>query len=162
MTTRRNYRGFGLSGIDGKGRLAIPAKLRAALEFNAGTERLLILSPSRNARCLTGYDLPYADLLPDVLAQELAEADPDAARITRPNGNRLAFGTLEEVPFDQSGRLVIPPVLRKIAQLEDVVFFNGAGPIIEIWNPHVLIATPDMPEMMVELVQFLLDEKAAA
>ena len=49
MTTRRNYRGFGLSGIDGKGRLAIPAKLRAALEFNAPVSEMRAFVTTRLA-----------------------------------------------------------------------------------------------------------------
>ena len=162
MTTRRTYRGFGLSGIDGKGRLAIPAKLRGALEHNAGADRTLILSPSRSAPCLMGYDTIYAEQMPEILAQEMAEAEPDAPKMSRDNRNRLAFGLVDEAPFDQSGRMVIPPMLRKLAKLEDLAFFHGSGAIIEIWNPHVLIATPDVPAMMVELVQFLLDERAAA
>lgn len=161
MTTRRTYRGFGLSAIDGKGRVAIPAKLRATLEFNSVNERVIALSRSRSSPCLTGYDVPYADILPDVLAQEMAEQDPSAPRMSRENLNRMAFGVVEDVPYDASGRLVIPPFMRKLGQLEDLAFFHGSGHIIEIWNPQVLLKTEGAPPMLVELASFLLEERAA-
>lgn len=158
MNTRRTYRGFGLSGIDGKGRVAIPAKLRATLEVNSNNERVIALSRSRTSPCLTGYDLPFADMLPEMLAQEMAEQE-GGAKLSRENLNRMAFGVVEDVPYDASGRLVIPPFMRKLGQLEDLAFFHGSGHIIEIWNPHVLLKTDDVPPMLVELVQFLLEEK---
>ncbi|RJF90521.1 division/cell wall cluster transcriptional repressor MraZ [Sphingomonas cavernae] len=158
MNTRRTYRGFGLSGIDGKGRVAIPAKLRATLEVNSNNERVIALSRSRTSPCLTGYDLPFADMLPDVLAQEMTEQE-GGAKLSRENLNRMAFGVVEDVPYDASGRLVIPPFMRKLGQLEDLAFFHGSGHIIEIWNPHVLLKADDVPPMLVELVQFLLEEK---
>lgn len=161
MTIRRTYRGFGLSAIDGKGRVAIPAKLRATLEYNSANERVIALSRSRSSPCLTGYDLPYADILPETLAQEMAEREPDAPRMSRENLNRMAFGVVEDVPYDASGRLVIPPFMRKLGQLDDLAFFHGSGHIIEIWNPHVLIQAEDVPPMLVELVNFLLEERAA-
>lgn len=161
MTTRRTFRGFGLSAIDGKGRVAIPAKLRATLEINSGNERVIALSRSRTSPCLTGYDLPYSDLLPEVLAREMAEREPDAPKMSRENLNRMAFGVVEDVPYDASGRLVIPPFMRKLGQLEDLAFFHGSGDIIEIWNPQVLLNTPDAPPMLLDLVTFLLEERAA-
>lgn len=161
MNTRRTYRGFGLSGIDAKGRVAIPAKLRATLEFNSGNERVIALSRSRTAPCLNGYDLAYADLLPDAVAQEMADRDPDAPRVSRDNLNRMAFGMVEDAPFDASGRLVIPPVMRKLGQLEDLAFFSGFGHVIEIWNPHILIETPGTAPEFVEMVKWLLEEKGS-
>jgi len=89
----------------------------------------------------------------------MADRDPDASRVSRDNLNRMAFGMVEDAPFDASGRLVIPPVMRRLGQLEDLAFFSGFGNVIEIWNPLVLIETPGAAPEFVEMVKWLLEEK---
>ena len=51
----------------------------------------------------------------------------------------LLYGFVE-VPFDDSGRFVMPDHLRALAGIEDGLYFQGAGRFFTIWNPAKLAA----------------------
>ena len=64
----------------------------------------------------------------------------DAGRdVDRDNIGRLAFGTGEELPFDASGRFILPAFYRETAGLTDLAFFIGIGERFEIWNPQAIL-----------------------
>ena len=42
------------------------------------------------------------------------------------------------VPFDDSGRFVLPERFFKLGALSDAVFFQGGGKMFTIWNPAEL------------------------
>src|SRR5690606_31978767 len=42
------------------------------------------------------------------------------------------------LPFDTSGRFVMPDHLVQLGKLEDGVFFQGAGRFFTVWNPAEL------------------------
>ena len=46
----------------------------------------------------------------------------------------------EQVPFDASGRFVLPDHLAGLGNLRDEVFFHGAGEFFTLWNPETLYA----------------------
>jgi MraZ protein len=39
----------------------------------------------------------------------------------------MAFGATEEVPYDSSGRVIIPPMMRRKSGIEDLALFIGVG-----------------------------------
>jgi MraZ protein len=155
------FRGHGLQAIDGKGRVAIPAPLRAVIERNSG-ERILLISRHDTDPCLIGYDRGWSELLHARLARNEERAlDKDQA-FDRHNTARRAFGLVEDVPFDASGRFILPPFFRSKGQLDDLAFFYATGDNFEIWNPKVLIETPGIDEETKEIVAFHLSARGAS
>ena len=48
----------------------------------------------------------------------------------------MAFAATEEVPYDSSGRIVLPPMMRRKGGIEDLALFLGTGETFQIWNPR--------------------------
>ena len=48
-----------------------------------------------------------------------------------------------EVPFDGSGRFVLPEVLTTLGNVSDQLYFHGAGRFFTLWNPDALYAMDD-------------------
>jgi MraZ protein len=108
--------------LDAKGRLAIPARYREAL--TAG----VILTRGID-RCLALYPLSaWRPLAEKVAALPLTDAD---AR----NFRRLVFAEAADLVLDGQGRILIPPDLRRYADLEREALVVGVDTSIEIWSP---------------------------
>lgn len=158
MADRETFKGHALNAIDGKGRVAIPASMRATIEANSGQDRLLVISKHAKDPCLVGYDrnwlkLHHARLERQEEARVAAGGDIDF------NVKRRAFGLVEEVPFDSSGRFILPAFFARKAQFNGLAFFFGWADYFEIWNPHVLMATPGIDPEMKEVAEFLLETR---
>jgi MraZ protein len=160
VSERELFRGHALNAIDAKGRVAIPAFLRAAIERN-GDGRFLIIAKHQSDPCLTGYDRGWSRLLHDRLEREEERERAADRAFDYHNNNRRAFGLVEEVPYDASGRFILPAFFRKKAALDDLGFFFGTGNNFEIWNPRLLISTPGVDQEMKEIAAFLMDERGA-
>lgn len=155
---RELFRGHALNAIDGKGRVAVPAFLRSAIEKN-GDGRVLIIAKHQQDPCLTGYDRGWSRLLHDRLEREEERERAAGRDFDYFNSNRRAFGLVEEVPFDASGRFILPTFFRAKAQLTELAFFFGTGNIFEIWNPNLLIDTPGIDEETKDVAAFLMAER---
>lgn len=161
MTARGLYKGHTLNAIDAKGRVVIPAGIRQVIEQN-GSGRVLVIGKHVQDPCLIGYDSGWEAQLHtqrarrDELQFEKSGIEPGS------NPNRRAFGMTEDVPFDPSGRFVLPGFYRSRGQLEDLAFFLGTGDMFEIWNPRVLIATPGIDEEIKEVAAYELQRRGAA
>ena len=55
----------------------------------------------------------------------------------------MAFGATEEVPYDSSGRIILPPMMRRKGGIEDLALFIGVGETFQIWNPKLFLADPE-------------------
>jgi MraZ protein len=115
---------FGRFGhtLDGKGRVILPAKFRAA--FAAG-----------------GYLTPYHDgclalWTPDEFETQMQNMQERAGsgRSDR-NLARLWASTSHDVEIDRQGRMAIPAHLREFAALEGDVLVHGAIDRVELWAP---------------------------
>lgn len=155
------FRGHGLQAIDGKGRVAIPAPLRAVIERNSG-DRVLLLSLHASDGCLTGADTGHSQIEYDRLQRDESRALDAGRAVDRDNIARLAFGGGEELPFDASGRFILPAFYRDAAQLTDLAFFVGTGERFEIWNPQAFIAADGVPEPLKKMAAFELTQRGAA
>ena len=138
MADRGLFRGHALQGIDAKGRVGIPSGLRATIERNAN-DRTLLLGVNETDGCLTGADtgqsqIDYARIERE---QERALEQDRAPRLA--SSPLVTFGVTEELPFDASGRFILPPFFREEAGLAEWAFFIGKGDHFEIWNPQRLI-----------------------
>lgn len=157
MSDRELYLSYGLQAVDAKGRVAVPAKLRAALERNAEARDLLIARDAAHG-CLIGFDVNWPRVLHARLdPRELAIEDSGETVDYNVAGN--AFGNLESAPFDSAGRFVLPAFFRRRAQIEKWAFFHGRGNTFTIWNPDVLLADASIAEETRELVEFCMEEK---
>lgn len=110
--------------VDEKGRLSIPSEFRAELVLDEGSE--LIVTRHLKERCLLLYwPAAWAEL-----KQRIDEAAPAVAAALR----RVVCGTARRVKVDRLGRIQIPQVLRKYAELDGKCFVMGQGTAIEIWS----------------------------
>jgi MraZ protein len=107
--------------LDAKGRIFLPARWREELApevvVTAGLERcLLVMTKPRFAG----------------RAAQLEQLSPNhkASR----DYNRLFFSSASEEPVDKSGRMSVPPALRKYAGLEKDVVMIGVSDRAEIWD----------------------------
>lgn len=107
--------------IDAKGRIAMPAKLREAL----GT-RFMITKGLDG--CLFVYDEEEWQLLEQKLA-----ALPMSRKTAR-DFTRFLFGGAFEAECDRQGRVLLPPNLRRYAQLVKDAVIVGVGNHAEIWD----------------------------
>ena len=161
VSGRGLYKGHTLNAIDAKGRVVIPAGLRQIVEQN-GTGRLLVIGKHDSDPCLIGYDSGWAmHLHAQRTHRDSVQFDKNGTPAGS-NPNRRAFGMTEDVPFDPSGRFVLPPFYKSRAKLDDLAFFLGTGDTFEIWNPHVLIETPDIDEEIKEIAAYEMQRRAAA
>jgi MraZ protein len=109
--------------LDAKGRLAIPARYREALAEG------VILTRGID-RCLALYPLDaWRPLAEKVAALPITDAD---AR----NFRRLVFAEAADLILDAQGRVLIPPDLRRYAELEREALVVGVDASIEIWSPQ--------------------------
>ncbi len=163
MLERGVYQGYGLQGVDEKGRVSIPAALRAVVEGNSPSKegkdaRTVIIAAHETEQCLVGYDALYTQQLQrEVLARAAAAPDPTAPRNW--TANRLNFGMSEPLPFDASGRFVLQGYPKAHAQIGKFALFIGLGDVFEIWNPQTLVDAPDAPAQLKSLARYLMAEK---
>lgn len=162
MDDRKPYIGYSLNGIDGKGRVGIPSGLRATVETNGGGERTLFVASHPSDPCLIAYDRQWSNLLKAQLTSDEQLDRGQGRSVDRSNTRRRAYSLVDEVGFDGSGRFIIPGFTRQSAQLDDCALFLGVGDQFEIWNPAVLLATPDVDAEVKKVTQWLLDQRAAA
>jgi MraZ protein len=116
--------------LDVKGRLVLPAKLKAALPENPsnelylrkGIEQCLIL------RTILEVKKEYSKLM------NLDSTDEEARSFQRAYFRREVI-----VEMDSAGRILIPKSLIAYAKLEGEATVSGIGDRIEIWNPALLL-----------------------
>ena len=105
--------------VDAKGRIILPSKFRDGLG-----ESFLVMRGFE--KCLFVYSKEgYKEL------EEKLRALPISS------GGRLQryiFGSTECVTTDKQGRFVIPPDLRKFAELDKDVIITGVSSRLEIWD----------------------------
>ena len=73
---------------------------------------------------------------------------------------RRTFGITEEVPYDTSGRIILPPMMRRKGKIEELALFVGVGGTFEIWNPQLALTSGDAD--LRELAAYRIEERGAA
>ncbi|WP_156460610.1 division/cell wall cluster transcriptional repressor MraZ [Sphingomonas sp. Leaf339] len=165
MLIRGRYQGDGIGLVDDKGRVAIPSALRTTLAANAPkadgkTGGTIIIGAHQKNRCLVAYDSGYLDILAERLDRREAENTSADGEYDYNIKRRAAVG--EAVPFDGSGRFIMPAFPRFYAGIGEHAFFYGVLDYIEIWDPTTLIATEDMPVVVKEMARFYMQSKGIA
>ena len=159
MALEHLFQGSALNAVDAKSRVSVPAFLRSVIE-RRGDARTIVLAKHDSFACLSAYDPAYAALRHEKLERllEKQETDP-AAELDYARRTMMAFGATEEVPYDSSGRVIVPPMMRRKGQLEDLALFIGVGETFQIWNPKLFLADKNIPEDMKDIARFRLEER---
>jgi MraZ protein len=118
------FRGRSAARIDAKGRLRISTKFREVLQKHY-TDALFV---SRMGECLVAYPPEKWDEI-ETKAMNLSEIHPDHRSFVR----RFISG-VEQCEFDSQGRILIPPMLREDARLNQEVVMVGMLSCFEIWD----------------------------
>ena len=113
--------------LDGKGRVSIPSEFRAELHLDENSE--LIVTRHLKERCLLVF-WPEAW---EGFKAKIETAPPNIAAALR----RVVCGTARRVKLDKLGRVQIPQVLRKYAQLDGKSLVMGQGRLMELWSLSV-------------------------
>lgn len=153
-----------MQGVDDKGRVAIPAALRSTLEANTpqlegGKDvRQVVISIHEEGACLVAFDVGFANAQIDELKQRERE------RVAGTGARdwqllRQGIGPSETLPFDASGRFILPGFPRDEAGIGEVAFFIGVGDTIEIWDPRRLDKHPTAPEQTKAACRYLCKQK---
>jgi MraZ protein len=134
----------------------VPAPLRETIETRSQT-RELVLGPDEHAPCLIGYDISYFARLEARLDEEFA-ADFGPGRSQKA---RAIFGATEQLRYDDTGRIILSPLLRDMAEIGSDVLFMGLGHHFELWAPEAFLAQPGQDPRLVKLVKALLAGRSA-
>ena len=114
--------------LDAKGRLVLPAKIKANLPEVSGNELVV----------MKGFDpslVVYTMLEYKKIHNKFASlSDFDAAQRKL---KRQFFKSVAPVELDGAGRFLIPKAWIEHAKLEKEVIVIGTGNTIEIWNPDL-------------------------
>ncbi len=111
--------------LDGKGRLAIPAKHRDALLSECAGN--LVLTADMDG-CLLVYPQNIWQPISDKLIKLSSFSRQSRAL------QRLLVGNAEDVLMDSAGRVLISPNLRNYAVLDKRVMLVGQGNKFELWD----------------------------
>jgi MraZ protein len=139
--------------------VSIPSFLRSVIE-RRGDAKTIVLAKHQNFPCLSAYDPAYAALKHSKLERllEKEETGPDA-QLEYEQRNLMAFAATEEVPYDSSGRIVFPPMMRRNGQIGELALFLGTGETFQVWNPQLLLDDPRIPEDLKDIARFRLEER---
>ena len=151
------FQGSALNAVDAKGRLSVPAFVRSVIERRSDA-RAIVVGAHEIAPCLTAYGRNYAkNLWTDLERRRLAEEDRGGTLDDHYARARRMFGMTEDVPYDTSGRIILPPMMRRKGGIEDLALFVGVGGTVEIWNPRVALEQGD-PDLR-DIAAWRLEEK---
>ncbi|MFW5955681.1 MAG: division/cell wall cluster transcriptional repressor MraZ [Rhodothermales bacterium] len=122
------FKGQAEYSVDSKGRVAIPAKMRAAMNPEAKNT----FTVTRGfERCVVVYALDHWQRVEDELA------GLNMYRAEARNLVRSVMMWAEEVSLDAQGRIGLPRQLLEFAGIQDRALIIGSLTHIEIWNPEL-------------------------
>lgn len=132
------YSGQAYSPAGDKGRFVLPAAFRKAVKESSDGNRILCLAAHDRFDCLVGFGLSRTTKLHTQLDREEERAiSLGNHAFDREVRAQQLFG-FEQLPFDDSGRFVMPEHLRDLGKVSDGLYFQGAGDFFFIWNPDEL------------------------
>jgi len=123
------FTGEYLCKLDAKGRLVLPAKLKAAIPEINGSELMMIqgFEPCLVLYTLLEYNKTYSKV-----------AGLDELKKEDRNIQRNFFRRNIDVELDNTGRFIIPKNMMQAVKIDKEVKVVGVGNRMELWNPEVL------------------------
>ena len=154
------FNGSALTAVDAKGRLSVPAFIRGVIERRSDA-KAVVIGMHEVSPCLNAYDRGYARILyAENERRRLIEESAGGDVASHHARARRTFGLTEDVPYDTSGRIILPPMMRRKGQIEDLALFVGVGGTFEIWNPRLALQSDD--EDLRDLAAYRLEEKGVS
>ena len=126
------YRGQGFSLRGEKNRFVLPPSFRKVFADN-NDERVLCLIQHDRFPCLSAFGLSRAGDFEDLLDKEEENAVRRGEAFDRDLRSMQLYG-FAEVPFDASGRFILPDHLAGLAGIEENICFLGGGQFITLWD----------------------------
>lgn len=120
------FRGESNLSLDGKGRMAVPARYREQLRDSCGGK--VIATVSLLDPCLVVYPLPEWQRIEERL-KSLPAFDRKAQTI-----RQLVIGRASDLELDSQGRVLLPQYLREFARLEKRIKMVGQVNNFELWD----------------------------
>ncbi|MFL6861866.1 MAG: division/cell wall cluster transcriptional repressor MraZ [Allosphingosinicella sp.] len=138
----------------------MPAFVRTTIE--RGSEaRLIVVGAHDVSPCLVAYGRNLTrNLYAEIERRRLVQEEKGGTLEEHYARARRTFGLTEEVPYDTSGRIVLPPMMRRKGGIDDLALFVGIGDRVEIWNPRTALAHGDAD--LKEIAAWRLEEKGLA
>jgi MraZ protein len=132
------YNGQAYSPAGEKGRFVLPPAFRKAVKESSGGNRILCLAAHDRFDCLIGFGLSRTEKLSTQLDRE----EERAIRLGQIDFDRdvraaQLFG-FEQLPYDDSGRFVMPEHLRELGKVDGGLYFQAAGEFFFVWAPEEL------------------------
>jgi len=122
------FRGLNAINLDNKGRMIFPTRYRETVQTSQAAGPPLVVTIDTEAPCLLLYPMTEWQVL-----EQKIQALPSFNKATR-RIQRLLIGHATEVEVDNSGRVLIPPLLREYANLTKEIVLVGQGNKFEIWD----------------------------
>ena len=135
------YSGQAYSPAGDKGRYVLPPLFRKAVKESSDS-RTLCLTKHDRWNCLVGFGLSRKLEFEAQLDREEEMAFKFQRDFDRETRASQLYG-FAELPFDDSGRFVMPDYLRGLADIENGLFFQGSGRFFSVWNPTELMRMGD-------------------
>jgi MraZ protein len=129
-----SYSGQGFSLQRDKGRFVLPSTFRKTVRESSGNRPVLCLSKHDRWTCLTGFGLSRSEAFADQIDREEEKAAQTGRDFDRDLRAMQLYG-FSEVPFDESGRFVLPPHLADLCGVSDQLYFQAAGPFFVLFSP---------------------------
>ena len=153
------FQGSALNAVDGKGRLSVPSFIRQTIELRGGGSHA-VLSVHPSFDCILGYDSKYAETLWESASrQREKEVDEGADPLLAFDRDGALFGRALKVPYDGSGRIILPNRLKKRARIDDLAMFYGMGGVFTVWNPKLALKSGS--RSLQEEAEDLLEERGS-
>lgn len=132
--------------LDDKGRLALPAVLRRALDKHEVSALVLTF----HGGAVLGWT---PDDFERTIERPLLDQDPFSPEVLL--FSRALLAPAQEVEVDRQGRIRVPALLRELAGLDREIMINSLIDRIELWDKQrwdeqfqqILAAAPGMPGM---------------
>jgi MraZ protein len=140
----QNFTGFSgqaFSLLGEKGRYVLPPAFRNLVK-ESSDGRTLCIDRHPRLDCLVGFGLSRHDELEAQLDREEDLAWKRERDFDRDTRAAQLFG-YSRVPFDDSGRFIMPPHLIRLGKIDDQLYFHGLGRFFTIWNPAELARMND-------------------
>jgi len=115
-----------INKIDSKGRVSVPAQFRSNLIGNKFMG--VVVYESFTNKSIEGCDLDRISNL----SEAIDALDPFCDK--RDAFASTILGSAIQLPFDNDGRIILPPKLIEKAEIKDKAVFIGKGKTFEIWQ----------------------------
>ncbi len=117
------FKGLVEHQLDDKNRLRIPSKFRKELTGENGERKYSFFRGLNGCICVMADD-DLDDVIGNIAEEGVSEANKATA---------LFFSSIHAAEEDAQGRVVLPPMLRRVAGIQKDIVTLGRGKRLEIW-----------------------------